>query len=214
MVPPPDTALAPSPPALGALAPPHDLEAEMSVLGAILISDRTLYALVIEEGLRPDDFYRERHKLIYESMLGLYHDNEPIDHVTVVDHLRQRGALDEAGGPGAIDALAAAPPSVTGARRYATIVREHALLGRLLSTTCRIQSEVGDRACGPRNLVERAEKAMLEVAHDDRQADFRAVEEVLRDELQKMEQLSKHGTALTGTPSGFKDLEIGRASCR
>src|SRR3954449_5312682 len=102
-----------SPPDLpGLSAPPHNLEAEMSVLGAILISDRTLYALVIEEGLKPEDFYRERHKLIYEAMLALYNEKEPVDAVTVTDHLRQRNRLDDAGGPSAVDSLAGAPPSV------------------------------------------------------------------------------------------------------
>src|SRR3954469_10841655 len=208
MPPPPDTALAARPSDLAGLsAPPHDLEAEMSVLGAILISDRTLYALVIEEGLKPEDFYRERHKLIYEAMLALYNENEPVDAVTVTDHLRQRNRLDDAGGPSAVDSLAGAPPSVSGARRYAKIVRENSLLRRLLSTTWRIQAEVGDRQFAPRDLVERAEKAMLEVAHDDRQADFRGIAEILSDELQKMELLSREGTSLTGTPSGFKDLD-------
>src|SRR5436190_23029952 len=107
-MPPPDTVLAAAPDLPGMGAPPHDLEAEMSVLGAILISDRTLYALVIEEGLKAEDFYRERHKLIYESMLGLYHESEPVDVVTVTDHLRQRNRLDDAGGPSAVDSLAAA----------------------------------------------------------------------------------------------------------
>src|ERR687889_2252675 len=107
-----ETAAIPAPPdTAGLSAPPHNLEAEMSVLGAILISDRTLYALVIEEGLKAEDFYRERHGAIYESMLALYHENEPIDVVTVSDHLKQRGKLEDIGGRGAVDALAAAPPS-------------------------------------------------------------------------------------------------------
>src|SRR3954463_10034804 len=207
MPPPPDTLAPPAPDAHGLAAPPHDLEAEMSVLGAILISDRTLYALGIEEGLKPEDFYREPHQLIYEAMLALYNENEPVDAVTVTDHLRQRNRLDDAGGPSAVDSLAGAPPSVSGARRYAKIVRENSLLRRLLSTTWRIQAEVGDRQFAPRDLVERAEKAMLEVAHDDRQADFRGIAEILSDELQKMELLSREGTSLTGTPSGFKDLD-------
>src|SRR2546423_14894264 len=106
MPPPPDTALAAAPDLPGLAAPPHDLEAEMPVLGATLISVRTLYALVIEEGLKAEDFYREPHKLIYESMLALYHASEPVDVVTVTDHLRQRGRLEDAGGGGAVDALA------------------------------------------------------------------------------------------------------------
>jgi replicative DNA helicase len=198
----------PPPPDLpGLAAPPHNLDAEMSVLGAILISDRTLYALVIEEGLKPADFYRDRHRTVYEAMLALYHENEPIDVVTVSDHLNQRGLLEDIGGRAAVDALAGAPPSVSGARRYARIVRENSLLRRLLSTTYRIQTEVGERRFEPRDLVERAEKAMLEVAHDDSQADFRQVREILNEELQKMQLLSQQGTALTGTPSGFKDLD-------
>ena len=80
MNPPPETVLAPAPPPSNGSppgTPPHNLEAEMSVLGAILISDRTLYALVIEEGLKPEDFYRERHRLIYDAMLRLYREGEP-----------------------------------------------------------------------------------------------------------------------------------------
>src|SRR4051794_38641998 len=202
-----EPALSAPPDLPGLAAPPHNLEAEMSVLGSILISDRTLYALVIEEGLKPEDFYRERHKSIYQAMLELYHESEPIDVVTVSDHLKQRGRLEEAGGREAIDALAGAPPSVSAARRYARIVRENALLRRLLTTTFRIQTEVGERQYAPRDLVERAEKAMLEVAHDDRQADFREIREILSDELEKMERLSREGTSLTGTPSGFKDRD-------
>ena len=74
-------------------APPHSIEAEQSVLGAVLLSERVHYAFVIEEGLRPADFYRERHRLIYESMLDLYSRSEPIDVLTVTEHLRSRGRL-------------------------------------------------------------------------------------------------------------------------
>src|SRR3954452_22317433 len=109
MPPPPDTLAPPTPDIAGLAAPPHDLEAEMSVLGAILISDRTLYALVIEEGLKPEDFYRERQKLINGSMLALYNENEPVDVITVTDHLRQLNKLEEIPRGASVDALAAAP---------------------------------------------------------------------------------------------------------
>ena len=82
------------------VAPPHSLEAEQSVLGAMLLSDRTHYALVIEEGLKAEDFYRERHREVYESMLELFTAGEPIDVLTVTEHLRSRGRLDAAGGAG------------------------------------------------------------------------------------------------------------------
>jgi len=191
----------------GGSAPPHNLEAEQSVLGAILLSERSLYALVIEEGLRPEDFYRDRHRITYAAMLRLYAINEPIDPLTVTEALRQSGELEAAGGAAAIDELTASVPLVGNARRYAQIVKENALLRRLLQTTYEIQASVAEHRMAPRDLVEQAEKAMLEVAHDDKQQDFRSIEEILHDELDKMQRLSAEGTALTGTPSGFKDLD-------
>jgi len=190
-----------------AITPPHNLDAEQSVLGAILLSDRALYALVIEEGLRPDDFYRERHGLIYEAMLGLYNESEPVDVLTVIDRLRQSGRLEAAGGPAAVDELTGVVPAAGHARRYAQIVRENALLRRLLKSAYEIQESVLTHTAEPRELVEQAEKAMLEVGRDDRQQDFRAIEDVLHDEIDKMHKLSTEGTSLTGTPSGFKDLD-------
>src|SRR3977135_3207744 len=99
------TANGTSQPPSGGIAPPHNLDAEQSVLGAILLSDRSLYALVIEEGLRADDFYRERHGTIYEAMLALYNDSEPVDVLTVTDRLRQMGRLEGIGGPATVDEL-------------------------------------------------------------------------------------------------------------
>jgi replicative DNA helicase len=199
----------PRPPAQIAtgVAPPHSLEAEQSVLGGILLSDRAMYGLVIEEGLKPEDFYRDRHRVIYETMLALYRDSEPIDVLTVSEHLRTAGRIEEAGGKAAIDELTGGVPGLGAIRRYAQIVREHALMRRLLSTTYEIQASVLNHQGSPRDLVEQAERAMLEVAHDDRQKDFRTIDEILDDELKKMEKLSREGTSLTGTPSGFRDLD-------
>jgi replicative DNA helicase len=189
------------------IAPPHSIEAEQSVLGAMLLSEKVHYAYVLEVGLKADDFYRERHRLIYESMLELYNESEPIDVVTVAEHLRSRGKLDAAGGRGEIDSLAAAVPAVGAMRHYAQIVRDNSLLRRLLTTTYEIQTSVHNHEAPSRELVEQAEKAMLEVARDDRQKDFRKVGEVLHDEVEKWQQLSAEGRSLTGTPSGFSDLD-------
>ena len=190
-----------------AAAPPHNLEAEQSVLGAILMSDKTMYGLVIEDGLGPDDFYRERHRIIYRAMLELYPEAEPADQLTVTERLRQSGDLDEVGGEAAVAALAGSVPAVGNLRHYAQIVKENALMRRLLTTTYDIQASVLGHTAAPRELVEQAERAMLEVAHDDRRQDFRSIEEVLDAELDKLHRLSKEQTALTGTPSGFKDLD-------
>ena len=189
------------------IAPPHNLDAEQSVLGGILLSDRTMYGLVINEGLKPEDFYREQHGLVYEAMLGLYNEAEPVDPLTVTERLRQRGRLDAAGGEGSVAALAAAVPAAGNVRHYAQIVRRNALLRRLLTTTYEIQSSVLDHDGDPEELVERAEKAILEVAHDDRQKDFVTADALLHEALDKLQTLSQHKTALTGTPAGFKDLD-------
>src|SRR6202142_4591450 len=89
-----------------ALAPPHNIEAEQSVLGAILLSDRTMYSLVIEEALRPEDFYRDRHSLIYGAILELYEQSEPTDLLTVSKQLRRTGKIEDACGSEAVDVLA------------------------------------------------------------------------------------------------------------
>ena len=106
------------------LVPPQSLEAEQSVLGAVLLSDHTMYALVIEIGLRPADFYRPSHAAVFEAMLALYEQGEPVDKLTVTEKLKQSGRLDDAGGAAAIEALAAAPPVVGNAGQYGKIVKE------------------------------------------------------------------------------------------
>jgi replicative DNA helicase len=190
-----------------ALVPPHNLEAEQSVLGAILLADTTLYGLVIGEGLKPEHFYREQHATIYRAMLALYQESREIDVLTVTEQLRATGKLGEVGGAAMVDAVAGAAPAAGNVREYARIVQSNALLRRLLSTTQQIQANVYNHEAPARELVEWAERDILEVAHDDRQKDFRAVGEVLHDEIDKLHRLSIQQTALTGTPSGFKDLD-------
>ena len=89
---------------------------------------------MIEEGLRAEDFYRERHGTIYEAMLALYNECEPVDVLTVTDRLRQMGSLEDVGGAAAVDELTGVVPAAGHARRYAQIVRENALLRRLLKS--------------------------------------------------------------------------------
>lgn len=190
-----------------AMAPPHSLEAEQGVLGAILLSDKTHYEYLVQTALTPDDFYRDRHRVVFETMFELYEENEPIDVLTVTEHLRSRGKLDEAGGPAEIDALAGAVPAVGNIRRYGAIVKEHALLRRLLKTTYDIQSAVHGHEAEAREIVERAETQILEVAHDDRAKDFVPVGDVLHAEIDVWQRIATEGITMTGTPSGFPDLD-------
>jgi replicative DNA helicase len=191
----------------GVLVPPQNLEAEQAVLGAVLLSDTALPALIIDERLRPDDFYRESHGLIYRAMLDLHQIGRPVDEIALVEHLKQAGLLEQVGGHAAIDLLSAPVPAVAHIRHYARIVRENAMLRRLLNAAYDIQSRVHSHEAPPRELVDMAERAILEVAHEDSRKDFRAVQDVLFAELDKLEQLSREGKAITGTPSGFDDLD-------
>src|ERR671932_2889076 len=96
----------------GALTPPQNLEAEQSVLGAVLLSDTALPALIIDERLQPEDFYRESHGRIYRAMLDLHSLGEPVDALTLAEHLKQAGELDAVGGAAAVGLLAGSVPAV------------------------------------------------------------------------------------------------------
>jgi replicative DNA helicase len=140
-------------------------------------------------------------------MLELYAESREIDVLTVTEELKQTGELEQVGGPAMVDALAGAAPAAGNVREYARIVQSNALLRRLLTTTQQIQANVWNHEAPARELVEWAERDILEVAHDDRQKDFRSIGEVLHDEVDKLHRLSLEHTALTGTPSGYKDLD-------
>jgi replicative DNA helicase len=187
--------------------PPQNLEAEQSVLGAVLLSEQTLYALTVDVNLKPEDFYRPSHGAIFAAMLSLYKDGEPVDKLTVTDRLKQTGQLETAGGPAAVEALAAAPPVVGNARQYGKIVKDAAMVRGLITATQLIQQQVAEHAGSPVELLDRAERQILEIGADDRRKDFRPIVEVLQDEIDKLDALSKAGMEVTGTPSGFKDLD-------
>src|SRR5579859_4361187 len=187
--------------------PPHNLEAEKSVLGAVLLDERHLYPLLIEEHVRPEHFYREQHGAVFAAMIELYNADRKIDHLTVAETLRDHGKLEQVGGVEAIDELAGWVPTAGHARDYGRIVRDHARLRALLSTSYDIQASVISRDAPARDLLERAERAVLEVAEDERQKTFRSIEEILHEETDKLHRLSISKTELVGTPSGFRDMD-------
>ena len=197
------------PPEASGKLPPQNEEAETSVLGAILLSEQALDGLQIDVKLRPHDFYRERHRLIYQAMIRLKEkaDPEPIDALTVTEQLARSGELEEAGGTAYVHSLPNLVPSAGNVRHYGRIVKNHALMRRLLDTTRRIQEDVFTFEGPPNELLEQAESELFKIAHDDRAGELRAIEDVLHDELDKLERISREGIALTGTPSGYVDLD-------
>ena len=197
------------PPDAGGKLPPQNLEAETSVLGSILLSEQALDALLIEVKLKADDFYRERHRLIFRAMLRLKEktDPEPVDARTVPAELPRGGDLEEAGGSGYVHSLATMVPTAANVRQYARIVKEHALLRRLLEATRKIQDQVFGFEGESKDLIERAEGELFRIAHEDRTGELRSIETVLHDELDKLELISREGVAMTGTPTGFKEID-------
>ena len=187
--------------------PPQNLEAEESVLGAMLVSETAINPVVLDVRLNDEDFYRERHRIVFRAIKRLYERGDPADAISVSALLEQHGELTEAGGKDSISHLASTTPAPGNARHYAEIVKSTALMRRLLDASHRIQKSVHEREGEPQALVEQAESLLFKVAHEERASDFRRVAEVLDDELKRLEALAKGDRDLTGTPSGFRDLD-------
>ncbi|GAC1315823.1 MAG: replicative DNA helicase [Thermoleophilaceae bacterium] len=197
------------PPEAAGNLPPQNQEAETSVLGAILLSEQALDALLIEVKLRPEDFYRERHRLIFRAMISLKEKTEPqpVDALTVTEELARAGVLEEAGESAYVHSLPNLVPAAGNVRQYGRIVKNHALRRRLLDTTRKIQDDVFTFPGEARELLEQAEGALFRIAHEDRTGELRSIEDVLHDELDKLELVSREGVAMTGTPTGFNEID-------
>jgi replicative DNA helicase len=190
-----------------AYVPPQNLEAEESVLGAMMVSETAVASVIVDVHLTDVDFYRERHRLIFRAIHSLHARGEPVDALTVTEQLTQMGDLAEAGGKDHVSSLASTVPVAGNADHYARIVKANAMLRRLLEASHRIQKSVHERDGEPRDLVEQAERMMFEVAHDTASQDFASLTEILERETTRLEELSEGKRDLTGTPSGFIDLD-------
>ncbi len=187
--------------------PPQNIEAEESVLGAMLVAEPTLTRVIDEVKLNAEDFYLDKHRLIFTCVHDLYAESKPVDELSVTEALTQRNQIEEAGGKHYVSELAAKVPAAGNAKHYAEIVQQNSLLRRLLGAGQRIQSWVHERDGEPRELSERAEKLLFDVAHKEQASDFRLLSEILHDEVDRLEKLSTGETELTGTPSGFRDID-------
>jgi replicative DNA helicase len=190
-----------------AYVPPQNLEAEESVLGAMMVSETAVVSVIVDVHLKAEDFYRERHRLIFKGIHSLHARGEPVDALTVTEQLTQLGDLTEAGGKELVSSLASTVPVAGNADHYARIVKANAMLRRLLEASHKIQKSVHERDGEPRDLVEQAERMMFEVAHDTASQDFASLTEILERETTRLEELSEGKRDLTGTPSGFNDLD-------
>jgi replicative DNA helicase len=185
--------------------PPQNLDAEESVLGAMMLSPGAIGA--VSEILDAGDFYRESHARIYRAALGLYARGEPVDAITLVDELEERGELEEAGGRIRIHELAALVPAAGNAPHYARIVREMATLRGLIRTGGEIARLGWERPGETDDLVDRAEQILFDLAQNRVTTEFSHIETLLKESFERITALYESGADVTGVPSGFRDLD-------
>ncbi len=185
--------------------PPHNLQAEESLLGAMLLSRDAIAAAV--ESCGPDDFYKPAHGHVFDAVCSLYGQGEPADPVTVADELRRADLLEAIGGPATLISLQANTPATTNAARYARIVEEHALLRRLIGVAGEI-AEMGYSL--PDDIsaaIDRAESMVFQVAERRVTDTLKPLHDLLADSLDRLEALYDRGESITGVPTGFLDLD-------
>ncbi len=186
--------------------PPHNLDAEESLLGAMLLSRDAVNAAT-ETGVSAADFYKPAHGHVFEAITSLYSAGEPVDPVTVGEELARAGLLEAIGGPGVLASLLASTPATSNAARYARIVEEHALLRRLIAVANDI-AELGYSLPDDVGLaVDRAESMVFDVAQHRVTDTLAPVRELLEDSLTRLEMLYERGDAITGVPTGYTDLD-------
>lgn len=186
--------------------PPQNIEAEQAVLGAIIFDNEAL-PTALEVKLEADDFYKEAHRRIYRAILELYDKNEPIDIVTLTDYLRRSGDIEAVGGLTYLSALADSVPTSANIRYHTKIVREKALLRALIKTATNITSRVYEETTGADDLVDYAETVIFDIAEQRTTASFAVMKDVIKDTFKMIEQLYDKKEAITGVPTGFKDLD-------
>ncbi len=186
--------------------PPHNLQAEESVLGALLLS-RDAIGVVGEAGLNVRDFYSPAHQHIFDSVRSLYSSSGPVDVVTVADELRRHGLLDEIGGIARLNDLQNSTPSVSGAEHYARIVMDTALLRRLIHTAGEITDLAFSEPDDVTKAVDLAESKMFEVAEDRVVDSTRPIQELLNIAMDQLEANYERGDTITGAATGYDDLD-------
>jgi replicative DNA helicase len=185
--------------------PPQNLEAEESVLGAMMLAPGAIGA--VSEILDAGDFYRESHAKIYRAALALYAKGEPVDAITLVDELEERGELEDAGGRVRLHELAALVPATANAAHYARIVREMATLRGLIEAGSEVARLGWERPGETTDLVDRAEQIIFELSQQRVTSEFSHIEELLKESFERITALYEAGAEVTGVPSGFRDLD-------
>ncbi|HEY9570108.1 MAG TPA: replicative DNA helicase [Metalysinibacillus sp.] len=185
--------------------PPHNKEAEQSIIGAIFLQPESL--IVASERLQPQDFYQTAHQQIFEVMLELSDKGSPVDVVTVSEVFAARKALEEIGGLGYLLDLSNAVPTAANVEYYADIVSEKSVLRRLIRTATKIVDDGYMREDEVGELLSDAERSIMEVANKRNASDFRHIEGVLHETFDNIEKMHQNKGDVTGISTGYVDLD-------
>jgi replicative DNA helicase len=188
----------------GMRVPPHDIDAEKSVLGSLLIDKDSIVKVV--EFLKPKHFYRDAHEKIYEAILTLYEKREPADLVTVPNQLKKMKQIENVGGVTYLTELVNSVPTAANIEAYAHLIKNDAIKRFLISTA----SDIGELAFDNdevENLLDKSEQLLYSISQDLTYQDFVPIKDTLEITFERLDELSKHKGALRGVPTGIKGLD-------
>ncbi len=185
--------------------PPQHLEAEQSVLGGILIENYAMNKVV--EILKPDDFYRDSHRKIYEALLVLSERDEPADSITLTNELKNSGHLDSVGGASYVASLIDLVPTAANIEYYAKIVKEKAILRKLIQASTEIITQSYEDRGDVEGFLDEAERAIFDISENKVRPSFYPIKDVVKGSFKILEKLYEKKELVTGIPSGFKDLD-------
>jgi replicative DNA helicase len=186
--------------------PPQNLEAEQSVIGAILLDNEAVAAAI--EHLNPQDFYKDSHKKIFIAMLDLYEKNEPIDLITLTEQLSRKELLESVGGASYLSSVANMVPTSANVRYHAKIVKEKAILRSLITTSTEIISSCYDTEEDVHELLDRAETKIFNISEKMVRSSYVHVKKVVKDTIELVDRLFNKKELITGLPTGFDDLDV------
>lgn len=187
------------------LVPPQNLDAETSLLGAILIDSDAI--VKIADTIIPEDFYDQKNGIIYQAIKQLYENHSPIDVLTVADQLRSEGNLDAIGGASYLTELTNYVPTAAHVEQYANLVSQKALRRRLIKVSQEISTLGYDEAKSLQELIEDAESKLFEVSQKHVKQDIVSLETILGDSFDRLDELHKDKGKIRGVPTGYKDLD-------
>ncbi len=187
--------------------PPQNLEAEIAVLGSMLL-DRDAIASAIEV-LEENAFYSEANKKIFQAIITLFDNNEAVDIVTLIEALNKRDILEDVGGPAYISELASSIPTAANINHYSKIVREKYLLRSLIGTATQIAAESYEPSGNVDEILDRAEKHIFDItSHNKRGTQITGMKEIVRNSIEKIDQLYQRKENITGVATGFHDMDV------